>query len=79
MVLVGGPFQTGTRVPGAIEAEPLKGISAAYGLLGAMLVGAALGYGIDAYLHSAPWGMILGTLFGFASGLYGVYKATLKP
>lgn len=54
-------------------------MSAAYGMLGALLLGVAAGYGIDAYFHTAPWGIILGTVFGFASGLYGVYKAMMKP
>lgn len=57
----------------------MKGLSAAYGLLGALIGGAALGYMIDQFFHVAPWGMILGTLFGFATGLYGVYKALMKP
>lgn len=57
----------------------MKGISAAYGLLGGLLVGAGLGYLIDANFRTAPWGIIAGTLLGFASGLYGVYKALMKP
>lgn len=54
-------------------------MSAAYGLLGAMLVGAGLGYVIDSNFRTAPWGIIGGSLLGFAAGLYGVYKALMKP
>jgi ATP synthase protein I len=59
--------------------QPLKGISAAYGLLGAMIGGAALGYGVDHVAHTGPWGLLLGSLLGFATGLYGVYQALMKP
>ena len=54
-------------------------MSAAYGLLGSMIAGSAIGYGVDYFLHTSPWGLILGSLFGFAAGLYGVYQALMKP
>ena len=54
-------------------------MSAAYGLLGSMVAGAAIGYGADYFLHVSPWGLILGSLFGFAAGLYGVYQALMRP
>lgn len=58
----------------------MNGIGAAYGLIAALFVGAALGWAVDNYLlHSAPWGLILGVLLGFAAGLYGVYQALMKP
>lgn len=57
----------------------MKGISAAYGLLGAILAGAGLGYVIDAFFHVSPWGIILGSLLGFSAGMYSVYRALMKP
>jgi F0F1-type ATP synthase assembly protein I len=59
--------------------RPLQGISAAYGLLGAMIGGAALGYGADYVLHTGPWGLLVGCLLGFGAGLYSVYQALMKP
>lgn len=57
----------------------MKGLSSAYGLLVAMLGGAGLGYMIDSYFRISPWGLLLGSLLGFAVGLYGVYQALMKP
>ncbi|MFN3430086.1 MAG: AtpZ/AtpI family protein [Candidatus Sericytochromatia bacterium] len=54
-------------------------MSAAYGLLASLLVLAAIGYGVDYFLHTSPWGLLLGCLLGFAAGLYGVYQALMKP
>lgn len=56
----------------------MKGLGAAYGLLVAMLGGAGLGYVIDMYFRVSPWGLLLGSLLGFAVGLYGVYQALMK-
>ena len=53
-------------------------MSAAYGLLASLIVLAALGYGVDYFLHTSPWGLLLGCLLGFAAGLYGVYQALMK-
>lgn len=38
--------------------------------VGAVLVGAAIGWGFDRYagLHTAPWGMIVMLALGFAAG-----------
>ena len=55
----------------------MKGIQAAYGFLGAFLGGAALGYLFDRWLHTSPWGLIVGTVFGFAGGLYALYNALM--
>lgn len=56
----------------------MKGFSAAYGFLGALLGGAALGYLVDAWLGSQPWGLVLGILLGFGSGLYALYVALAR-
>ena len=39
-------------------------------LLGGVLVGVALGFGIDAYAHTAPLGMIAGVLLGFGVSIW---------
>lgn len=54
-------------------------MSAAYGFIGSLLIGAGLGYAVDHYFHVSPWGIILGSLFGFAAGLYGLYQVLMKP
>ena len=41
----------------------------------AILVGAAIGYGIDWLLGSSPWVMILFLLLGFAAGVLNVMRS----
>ena len=41
----------------------------------AILVGAAIGYGIDWMLGSTPWVMILFLLLGFAAGVLNVMRS----
>jgi len=41
----------------------------------AILVGAAIGYGIDWLLGSSPWVMILFLLLGFAAGVMNVMRS----
>lgn len=57
----------------------MQGMSAAYGLIVALIVGLLGGLGVDRYFHTSPWGLLLGILLGFAVGLYGVYRALMKP
>jgi ATP synthase protein I len=38
------------------------------------VVGAGMGYGIDAWLGSRPFGMVIGLGFGFAAGVMTIYR-----
>jgi ATP synthase protein I len=40
----------------------------------AVIVGALLGYGADHFLSTAPWGMLIGLLLGFAAGVVNVVR-----
>lgn len=40
----------------------------------AILVGALLGYGADYFLHSGPWGLVIGLGLGFAAGVVNVVR-----
>lgn len=40
----------------------------------AIIVGALLGYGADYFLHSDPWGLIVGLGLGFAAGVVNVVR-----
>lgn len=40
-----------------------------------VLVGAGLGYAIDYYAGTSPWGLIVFLLLGFAAGLLNVLRA----
>jgi ATP synthase protein I len=40
----------------------------------AVLVGAGAGYGVDYWLHTNPWGLIIGLTAGFAAGVVNVVR-----
>lgn len=42
---------------------------------GGVLVGGALGFALDYFAGIAPWGMIVGTMLGFAAGTLNVVRA----
>ena len=44
-------------------------------LVGGVLVGAGLGWLIDRWLGSTPWGLIVFLLLGFAAGVLNVMRA----
>lgn len=40
----------------------------------AILVGAGLGFGMDTWVHTGPWGLIVGLVAGFAAGVVNVVR-----
>jgi ATP synthase protein I len=44
-------------------------------LLAALLVGTALGWGLDRLLGAEPWFLLAGMLFGFAAGVRSLFRA----
>ncbi len=40
----------------------------------AILVGALLGYGADYFLHTEPWGLVIGLSLGFVTGVVNVVR-----
>ncbi|MEM7215593.1 MAG: AtpZ/AtpI family protein [Pseudomonadota bacterium] len=63
--------------------KPAKPDSAGYGnafrlsseFISAILVGAAIGYGIDWLLGTTPWAMIVFLMLGFVAGVMNVLRA----
>lgn len=43
-------------------------------LVAALFVGGLLGYGIDRWLGTKPWGMVIFLFIGFAAGFMNIYK-----
>ncbi len=54
-----------------------KGFRLASELLAAMIVGPALGLGLDQLAGTSPWGLVGGILVGFAAGIRNVAQ-TMK-
>lgn len=44
-------------------------------LVGGVLVGAVIGWGLDRWLGTSPWGLIVFFLLGFAAGVLNVMRA----
>lgn len=40
----------------------------------AIIVGALLGYGADYFLHTSPWGLVIGLVLGFVAGVVNVVR-----
>ena len=40
----------------------------------AILVGALLGYGADFFIHTSPWGLLIGLGLGFVTGVVNVVR-----
>ena len=50
------------------------GFRMAADFVAAVIVGAVLGVGIDALLHSSPWGLIVCLILGFITGVWNVVR-----
>jgi len=40
----------------------------------AILVGALVGFGLDAVAHTGPWGLVVGLVLGFVTGVVNVVR-----
>jgi ATP synthase protein I len=58
------------------------GFRMASDFIAAVIVGAVLGFGTDALLHSTPWGLIVCLVLGFITGVWNMVRtanASGKP
>ena len=58
------------------------GFRMAADFVAAIIVGAVLGWGFDALLHTSPWGLIVCLMLGFITGVWNVVRtaqAANKP
>jgi ATP synthase protein I len=75
--------QRATDADADLDAE-MRGRGMAYGLrmaaelVAAVIVGGAIGYGLDRWLGSTPWLFLLFFLLGFAAGVLNVVRAYEK-
>ncbi|WP_454918171.1 AtpZ/AtpI family protein [Xanthobacter sediminis] len=64
---------------GAADTSSRSGVALAFRLgaefVSGVLVGAAIGYGVDRFLAISPWGLIVFTLIGFAAGVLNMMRA----
>ena len=62
-------------VDASAEVGANQGFQALGELLGGILGGLGLGWLSDHYLHTTPWGMIVGALLGMVAAVYAVVKS----
>ena len=53
-----------------------EGLKYASEFSAAVIVGAALGYAADKGLNSAPWGLLLGLIFGLGAGVLNIIRTS---
>ena len=67
--------------PGRQGGDTLQGRGMAYGfrmsseLVGAIVVGGLIGYGLDRWLGTTPWLFLVFFVFGFAAGILNLLRA----
>jgi ATP synthase protein I len=70
-----GPAETGPG-PRSRDASALaRGFRLSSELVAGVLVGAFIGWALDRWLGSSPWGMMVFLLLGFAAGVVNVIRA----
>lgn len=69
-------------VPEQTRTGDLSGLSRGFRLgsefVAAIIVGAGLGYLVDMFLPTRPWGLVVLLLLGFAAGVVNVVRATAQ-
>lgn len=53
--------------------------SASYGLIGAIVLLGAIGYGFDSWRGTWPWGLVIGLMLGIIVGFYELARTVWKP
>lgn len=60
-----------------VRSGPVAG--AGYTLIGAILLLGGIGYGVDAWMGSAPWGLLAGLSLGIVVGFYELARTVFWP
>jgi len=63
---------------GPKDPSPMRLLGAGMELGGVVVVMAGIGYGIDRWLDSGPWGVAVMSLVGVTGGLYNLIKQALR-
>jgi len=59
----------------ATASASARGMRLASEFVAGILVGAAIGWGVDTWVGTSPWGLIVFVLFGFAAGALNAMRA----
>jgi ATP synthase protein I len=70
------PSETGSGPRQAADPSAFaRGFRLSSELVGGVLVGAGIGWGLDRWLGISPWGLIVFLLLGFAAGVLNVMRS----
>ena len=47
-------------------------------LVAACMIGSLMGYAVDYYFDTGPWGILIGLIFGVTAGCLTVYRTAMK-
>lgn len=64
------------RISGAGRAGPA--MMASYTLIGAIVLLGGIGYAIDGWRGTAPWGLLIGLMLGLVVGFYELAKTVWR-
>ncbi len=68
--------RTRKPVDSGAEVGANKGFQVLGELLGGIFGGLGLGYLVDRFAHTLPWGMIAGTILGMVAAIYAIVKTS---
>ena len=51
---------------------------AVWQLVGGVGLGVGGGYAVDRWLHTAPWGMVVGSVLGMTTGFIGFFRSITR-
>ncbi|MEI9905797.1 MAG: AtpZ/AtpI family protein [Asticcacaulis sp.] len=68
--------RTRKSVDSGAEVGANKGFQVLGELLGGIFGGLGLGYLVDRFAHTLPWGMIAGTILGMVAAIYAIIKTS---
>jgi F0F1-type ATP synthase assembly protein I len=74
----GFPFSRSARSLQENASRAGEAAAASYTLVGAILVLGGLGYVVDRWQGSSPWGLLTGLALGIAVGFYELVKTTWR-
>jgi F0F1-type ATP synthase assembly protein I len=53
--------------------------AASYTLVGGILLLGGIGYAVDRWWGTAPWGLVIGLTLGIVVGFYEIIRVSLEP
>jgi len=71
----GGKRNTG---PAGVARQLATAMELPFALLASVVVGGLIGYAVDYWLHSRPFGLLIGGALGFAAGIRELLRRLTK-